>query len=182
MIKDKLHLGCGRCYLPPEKGWINIDFFTSGKADAYFDVTNLPYEKNYFSLVYVSHLLEHVHRFAVVATLSHWHSLLRPGGILRLAVPDFKAIVEWYSRTGNLDDVMGLLYGRQDMYLNRHTVAFDQATLTRDLLKAGFKEIRPWNWRETEHADFDDYSRARLPHLSDSPDAVWVSLNLEAAR
>jgi Uncharacterized protein conserved in bacteria len=182
MTKDKLHLGCGRCYLPPEQGWINIDFFTSGKADAYYDVTSLPYDKESFSLLYASHLLEHVHRFAVVATLAHWRSLLKPGGILRLAVPNFAAIVEWYRRTGSLDDVMGLLYGRQDMHLNRHTVAFDEKTLTRDLRKVGFMDIRPWDWRKTEHADYDDFSRCRLPHMSQSDDALWMSLNLQAIK
>lgn len=182
MIFDKLNLGCGKCYLPPELGWINIDLFTCGKADAYYDVTSLPYEKESFSLVYVSHLLEHTHRFAVVATLSHWRSLLRPGGILRLAVPDFSAIVKWYNKTGNLDDVMGLLYGRQDMYLNRHTVAFDAGTLRRDLVRAGFETVRHWDWRKTEHAQFDDYSQCRLPHMSDGPDTIWCSLNLEAVK
>jgi SAM-dependent methyltransferase len=190
MSTDKLHLGCGRCYLPPEQGWLNIDFFTSSKADAYHDVTNLPYEKESFSLLYASHLLEHVHRFAVVATLSHWRSLLKPGGILRLAVPNFAAIAEWYYRTNNLDDVMGLLYGRQDMHLNRHTVAFDAATLRRDLARAGFDpaKIHHWDWRETEHAAFDDFSQATLPcdpvtrKPIDKERDFSVSLNLQATK
>lgn len=182
MNSDKLNLGCGKCYLPPEQGWINVDLFTSGKADAYYDVTSLPYEKESFSLVYCSHILEHCHRHAIVATLSHWRALLKTGGILRLAVPDFAAIVRWYNKTGNLDDVMGLLYGRQDFHLNRHTVAFDEKTLRRDLARAGFEHIRPWDWRKTEHAEFDDFSRCRLPHMSDTPETVWCSLNLEAIK
>jgi len=181
-MTDKLNLGCGKCYLPPDRGWTNVDLFTSGKADAYYDVTSLPYEKGSFSLVYCSHILEHCHRFAIVATLSHWRSLLKPGGILRLAVPDFAAITKWYNRTQNLDDVMGLLYGRQDMHLNRHTVAFDRITLARDLGRAGFRDIRDWDWRTTEHAAFDDFSQARLPHMSDSSETIWVSLNMEATK
>lgn len=181
-MKDKLHLGCGGCYLPPEDGWINVDFFTSVKADAYFDVTSLPYDRESFSILYVSHLLEHCHRYAIVATLAHWRSLLKIGGVLRLAVPDFAKVVEWYNRTGNLDDVIGLLFGKQDNYLNRHLVTFDANTLRRDLMRAGFETIRHWDWRTTEHAQFDDYSQARLPGFSDGPDTVWVSLNLEAVR
>lgn len=181
MTYDKLNLGCGKCYLPPEQGWFNIDLFTSGKADAYYDVTSLPFEKDSFSLLYCSHILEHCHRHTIVATLSHWRSLLRTGGILRLAVPDFAAIVEWYNRTGNLDDVMGLLYGRQDMHLNRHTVAFDANTLRRDLVRAGFEHIRPWDWRKTEHADFDDFSQAYLPSMQKTT-GLHVSLNLEAIK
>jgi predicted SAM-dependent methyltransferase len=181
MIHNKLNLGCGKCYLPPEQGWINVDLFTSGKADAYYDVTNLPYEKESFSLLYCSHILEHCHRFAIVATLASWRNYLKPGGILRLAVPDFDAIVNWYADTGILDDVMGLLYGRQDYHLNRHTVVFNHQTLTRDLKRAGFEIIRHWNWRTTEHADYDDFSQAYLPKL-DKEHGMLMSLNLEAVK
>lgn len=188
MTKDKLNLGCGKCYLPPENGWINIDLFTCGKADAYYDVTSLPYERDSFSLIYCSHILEHCHRHTIVATLAHWRSLLKIGGILRIAVPDFKAICEWYTKTENLDDVMGLLYGRQDMHLNRHTVAFDHHTLRRDLIKVGFETIRYWDWKTTEHAEFDDYSQATLPMDPDTRKPLnkykdfSVSLNLEAVK
>jgi len=181
-MTKKLHLGCGRCYLPHDQGWINVDFFSSTKADAYYDVTNLPYEKESFSLLYCSHLLEHLHRHAIVATLNHWRSLLVQGGILRLAVPDFEAVCRHYTKHKDIEAVMGLLYGRQDFYLNRHTIAFDKKYLTTLLNRAGFNEVREWDWRTTEHADFDDYSRARLPHMSDSPETIWVSLNLEAVK
>lgn len=181
-MRDKLHLGCGKCYLPPETGWFNVDLFSNIKADAYFDVANLGFDRESFSLILCVHVLEHLHRNAIVAVLSHWRSLLKVGGILRLAVPNFSAVCEWYNKTGNLDDVMGLLYGRQDHPLNRHLVTFDANTLRRDLMRAGFETIRHWDWRTTEHAQFDDYSQARLPGFSDGPDTVWVSLNLEAVR
>jgi predicted SAM-dependent methyltransferase len=175
---NKLHIGCGRNYIP---GWTNLDLFSSVKADVYADIAALPFDRGSFDLVYASHVLEHTHRFAVVATLSHWRSLLNPGGILRLAVPDFAAVVQWYNRTGNLDDVMGLLYGRQDMHLNRHTVAFDENTLRRDLVRAGFETVRRWDWRETEHAAFDDYSQCYLNHM-DKENGTLMSLNMEAVK
>lgn len=177
----KLNLGCGRCYLPPEDGWLNVDFFTTVKADGYHDVTNLPYERGSFSLVYVSHLLEHCHRHAIVSTLSHWRSLLVDGGILRLAVPDFAAISEHYQLHGDIEVLMGLLYGRQDMHLNRHTVAFDEKYLTFLLQRSGFGDVRRWDWRTTEHAKFDDFSRAVLPHL-DFENGMQMSLNLQATK
>lgn len=175
----KLHIGTGKNYLP---GFTNVDIFSNIRADVYADMTALPLERESFDLIYASHCAEHCHRHMIVATLTHWRDLLKVGGVLRLAVPDFSKIVEWYNRTGNLDDVIGLLYGRQDAHLNRHTVTFDANTLRRDLMRAGFETIRYWDWRTTEHAQFDDYSQARLPGFSDGPDTVWVSLNLEAVR
>lgn len=174
----KLHLGSGKVYIP---GFTNVDIFTSCRADEYADVTSLPYEKESFDLIYASHILEHVHRHMVVATLTHWRSLLRPAGKLRLAVPNFEAIAEWYTVNQDLDSVMGLLYGGQNYHLNRHTVAFDNWNLTRDLLKAGFTEVQAWNWRTTEHADYDDYSQCYLPHM-DKEDGMLMSLNLEATK
>lgn len=175
----KLHIGTGKNYLP---GFTNVDIFSNIQADVYADMTSLPLDRESFDLVYACHVLEHAHRHMIIATLTHWRDLLKAGGILRLAVPDFSKIVEWYNKTGNLDDVTGLLYGRQDIHLNRHTITFDANTLRRDLMRAGFETIRYWDWRTTEHAQFDDYSQARLPGFSDGPDTVWVSLNLEAVR
>jgi ubiquinone/menaquinone biosynthesis C-methylase UbiE len=174
----KLHLGSGKVYIP---GFTNVDIFTSCKADEYADVTSLPYDKESFDLIYASHILEHVHRHMVVATLSHWRTILKSGGILRLAVPDFDSIVEYYRKTSSLDSVMGLLYGGQTYHLNRHTVAFDAITLGRDLARAGFKNARYWNWRETDHSEFDDYSQCYLPHM-DKESGTLMSLNLEATK
>lgn len=176
----RLHLGCGKAYLP---GFLNVDLFSNIKADAYHDVTNLPYERASFDEIYCCHLLEHVHRHAVLATLNHWKSLLRPGGTLRLAVPNFEAICDHYSEHKNLDLLMGLLYGGQDNYLNRHTVTFDRKTLTRALEQAGFTEIGVWDWRQTEQKDHDDFSSCFLPHMQkDNPRARLMSLNMKGKR
>lgn len=173
----KLHIGCGKTYLP---GWTNVDIFSSVKADTYADMSALPFDRESFDIIYACHVLEHAHRHMVVAVLTHWHDLLKKGGILRLAVPNFEAVVEWYTKTGNLDDVMGLLYGGQGYHLNRHTVTFDHKTLNRDLTRAGFWIVRQWNWKDTDHAKYDDYSQAFLPHLNKS--GLLMSLNMEAIK
>lgn len=178
MTETKVHLGCGRNYIP---GWVNIDLFTAVKADVYADLMSLPFQQESVDVLYCSHLLEHVQRRMVVATLSYWRGLLKSGGILRLAVPDFQAVVEWYSRGRRLDDVMGLLYGGQTMHKNCHFVAFDQLTLERDLRAAGFETVRFWDWRKTEHAQYDDYSQCYLPHM-DKEHGLLMSLNMEAVR
>jgi predicted SAM-dependent methyltransferase len=175
---NKLHIGCGKNYIP---GWTNLDLFSSVKADVYADITALPFDRGSFDLIYASHVLEHVQRNTVVATLSHWRDLLKEGGVLRLAVPNFEAVVKWYSKTGNLMDVLGLLYGGQNHPKNNHFVTFDSNTLRRDLIRAGFSEIRFWDWKTTDHAAFDDYSQCYLPHM-DKDNGMLMSLNLEAVK
>lgn len=179
MKSRKLHIGAGRVHLP---GFTNVDLFDTHQADIYCDLTRLPFEPGTFDLIYASHVLEHVHRRMVTATLHHWGELLVPGGVLRLAVPDFEKVCQRYAQTANLEELLGLLYGGQTHPRNNHFVTFDRRTLTAHLEKAGLKDVKEWDWRKTEHAGFDDYSQARLPHFSDAPDAVWVSLNLEATK
>jgi len=177
-MMSKLNIGCGKCYLPREHGWTNIDIFSSVNADVYADMAALPFEPHSFDLVYASHVLEHSHRATVLAILSHWRHLLKPGGVLRLAVPNFAAVVEQYKEKENLMELLGLLYGGQNHPKNVHTVTFDEWTLGGALLKVGFKEVRKWRWQETEHADFDDYSQAYLPAF-DKADGRLMSLNVE---
>lgn len=179
----RLNIGCGKCYLPPSEGWTNLDIFESVRADVYGDMTALPFEKNTFDLIYSAHVLEHQSRLLILSTLAHWRDILKPGGTLRLAVPNFEAVCVWYSQTHNLKELIGLLYGGQNHPRNSHQIIFDKSTLTEALVKAGFIHIQEWNWRTTDHAQWDDYSQCVLPHMQkNSHDALSMSLNLEATK
>lgn len=176
----KLHIGCGKVYM---HGWTNADIFSSVEADLYCEMTRLPFDSGSFGIIYASHVLEHTHRHMVIATLSHWREMLRKGGTLRLAVPDFAAVCQRYEKTKDLPELMGLLYGGQDYSKNSHTVIFDYAYLVDCLKRAGFEEkkIRRWDWRKTDHADYDDFSQAYLPHMQKNT-GLLVSLNVEAVK
>lgn len=178
-MRKLLQVGCGKCYLPPTEGWVNHDVFDSVQADVYADMSALPFENNTFDLIYASHVLEHCHRRMILSTLSHWKALLKPGGTLRLAVPNFESISEWYEKTRDLPALMGLLYGGQNHPKNYHTVTFDSFTLGDALRKVGFVNVRRWNWRETEHGQYDDYSQAYLPAMQKET-GMLMSLNMQA--
>ena len=178
MQKRKLHIGPGTVYIP---GWINVDVFSNVKADIYSSALALPYKGESFDLIYASHVLEHFPRYFILSALGHWRALLKSGGILRLSVPNFEAICEYYSRTGELEKLLGLLYGKQDNLLNCHYIVFDNTTLTEMLKQIGFMQVCPWDWRKTEHSKYDDYSQAYIPHL-DKECGLHMSLNLEATK
>lgn len=179
-MKKQLHIGCGKVYL---HGWTNVDIFSSVQADLYCDITHLPFDKETFETIYASHVAEHIHRHMIVATFQHWRELLKKGGILRLAVPDFSACCERYKKTMDLPELMGLMYGAQNYPKNSHTVIFDYAYLGDCLKRAGFdaKKIHRYDWRQTEHADYDDYSSAYLPHMQKNT-GLLMSLNVEAVK
>jgi hypothetical protein len=132
-------------------------------------------------LLYASHVIEYFDRDEIVPILRGWKTKLAPGGILRLAVPDFAVIVGLYSDGVDLERFLGPLYGKMQMGGETiyHRTAYDEPGLRGVLQAAGFVTIRWWNWRYTSHAHFDDFSQAHIPHM-DKENGVPISLNLEA--
>ena len=173
----KLHLGCGDRHIP---GFIHVDIRPLPHVDVVSSLASLPmFDDRSVELIYASHVLEHFGRHETHAVLSEWRRVLKPGGILRVAVPDFAQLVRVYDAGGNLADILGPLVGRQDHPHNYHYNVFDRETLTRQLEAAGFHDVREWDWRATEHAAVDDFSQAYVPHMQKDTGTL-ISLNLEA--
>jgi predicted SAM-dependent methyltransferase len=175
----RLHLGCGDRFIP---GFVHVDIRLLPHVDIVSSLDHLAVPDGSATLVYASHVLEHFSRHQTVSVLKEWHRVLKAGGILRVAVPDFEKLIEVYKvSAGDLDTVLGPLVGRQDHPFNYHYAVFDRRKLTALLREAGFAEVRPWDWRTAEHADVDDYSQAYYPHM-DKTGGILVSLNLEAVK
>lgn len=175
----KLHLGCGKRYIP---GFVHVDVVSAPHVDLCSGVDRIAaIGDGACDLIYACHVLEHFHRRDTQRVLREWRRLLAPGGILRLAVPDLEAIARVYLARGKLSEVIGPLYGRQDHLYNIHYTGFDFVTLGAELLLAGFDEVRRWDWRQTEHAEVDDFSRSYIPHM-DFESGTLISLNVEATR
>lgn len=177
----KLHLGCGDKFIP---GFIHVDIIDSEHIDHSCPVDRLEFPDASAELIYASHVLEHFGRYEVDAVLKEWFRVLAPGGILRLSVPDFAAVVDMYESEGlkdGMSGLVGLICGGQRNLYDFHKIIFDEPFLTTLLLRAGFRECRRWDWRTTEHAHIDDFSQAYLPH-KDKQNGRLMSLNLEAIK
>ncbi|RXF74449.1 class I SAM-dependent methyltransferase [Hansschlegelia zhihuaiae] len=178
----KLHLGCGPKYIP---GFLHVDALDFPHVDVRGPVDILPFAKDQsVEMIYACHVLEHFGRYEINRILAEWYRVLKPGGVLRLAVPNFEAVAKLYvlGRLQNgLDEVMGLIVGGQKDEYDYHKVAFDGESLTQRLKSVGFSTVRGWDWRETEHSALDDYSQAYLPHM-DKTNGTLVSLNIEGVR
>jgi predicted SAM-dependent methyltransferase len=174
----KLHLGCGTKHID---GYTNIDVRYLPGVD---EVNNIKFLRNYkpnsVDLIYACHVLEHFSRWEYKTVLTRWFELLKPGGTLRLAIPNFSAICSYYVKTGDLSSIMGLLYGGQDYDENYHYVTFDYDSLSNDLIQIGFNNIIAYDYKTTEHSDVDDFSKAYLPHLDKN--GILMSLNIEAKK
>jgi predicted SAM-dependent methyltransferase len=178
----KLHLGCGPRHIP---GFFHVDALAAPHVDYVGPVEKLDFlESNTVELIYSSHLLEHFGRHEVDHVLLEWFRVLKPAGILRLAVPDFYQCAKLYvdgKLPGGLSAITGLIVGGQKDQYDYHKMIFDYSSLEERLLRVGFGEVSRWDWRTTEHRDVDDYSQAYLPHM-DKISGALVSLNVEAKK
>lgn len=117
----RVNLGCGP--LAPAN-WINVDgswnawfthhpglrkffetigFFRKGSGGRWsvrplvHDITKpLPFATNSISAIYGSHVFEHLYRSDAIRLLVECKRVLKPGGILRLVVPDVQAMARNY--------------------------------------------------------------------------------------
>ena len=175
----KLHIGCGEKYIP---GFIHIDIRKFPHVDYVTPANKLDmFADNSVDLIYSCHILEHFQRHKTEDVLREWYRVLRPGGILRMAVPDFEKLVEVYLETRNLKLILGPLVGRQDYPENTHYLVFDYPYLSEILQKVRFKNIHKYDWRQTIHKDYDDYSQAYIPHM-DKEHGILISLNVECEK
>lgn len=175
----KLHIGCGKRDFGND--WIHIDG-SDYPHIKYHDITKFPFDDNTVDLIYSSHTLEYFDRQEVLNVLKEWYRVLKPNGVLRLAVPDFRAMSKLYLEGYCLDKFVGPLYGKWKVNENLtvyHKTAYDFESLKSVLESCDFKNVRLWDWRQTEHSHFDDYSQAYIPHM-DKENGTLISLNVEA--
>jgi len=85
-----------RTYLGPDWTHIDIDPFylydTDGKCydvDIVSDAKNIPLPDNYADIVFSSECLEHFGWGEYQVALKEWCRILKPGGMIRVEVPDF---------------------------------------------------------------------------------------------
>lgn len=185
----KLHLGCGKRYIP---GWVHIDIIPFDHIDFITQVHKLGMiADGSCDIVYASHVLEYYDvEEAETLVLPEWHRVLKLDGILRVAVPDFEIMAKMYVGGMKLNWLLGPLYGKmEDSHPNSklpkiyiyHKTVYDEERLAEVLLKAGFRNPKRYNWRDTEHSHIDDFSQAYIPHL-EKERGTLISLNMEARK
>lgn len=176
----KINLGCGDRPMP---GFINVDSRNIlGIEYPNTKVEDLScFADGYADYIYAACVLEHLPRTLTFPALVEWNRVLKTGGMLRLAVPDWDAIAEYYDETKDLENLLNLIFGAEVHSGDRHYRVFTFASLRAILTEAGFKRIAQYDWRKIEHAEFDDYSRAYLPHM-DFEHGKLMCLNIECIK
>jgi predicted SAM-dependent methyltransferase len=213
-IDQKLHLGCGTVR---PKGWVNADGSWNARLSNYpfmrriarrlgilpreqyevdwsgkitiLDVRKrLPFSDGTISVVYASHLLEHLYHSEAISLLKELHRVLSPGGIIRIVVPDIKTLVEGYTGVGPLanregtwssdraadrlnegmlfkpasppsSSVLYKLYSNMKDF-HSHKWMYDAESLTRHVREAGFSSVAEKEYLESDIGNLQDVERA----------------------
>lgn len=172
-----LNLGCGMTNHPK---FINVDGFPYPHVHFVHRIDRLPmFVDSSVDLIYASHCLEHFEYRHISEVLREWIRVLKPGGCIRLSVPDFDKLVAIYSDTGNPDDIVEQIMGGQDSPYNFHYVLFNKKNLASYLIQAGFTDIHEWVPGSNDLTTFSDFS---VYQKHTNGNKYEISLNLEARK
>jgi len=168
----KLNLGCGPQVV---EGWINVDYALGARLATttvlgatvralglfnmrwdprihIHDLTKpLPWADGTADVCYTSHTVEHMSRDEGRHLVSEAYRVLRPGGVLRVVVPDLHDVVDRYAGgrlpAENFVEELGVLYGSGKRGLRRllapavefpHKCMYDTDAMCRLLTISGF--------------------------------------------
>lgn len=182
----KLHLGCWKRYFP---GWVHVDQINAPHIDhnePVYPLHFIPPES--CELIYASHVLEYFSFEEIPQVLDDWNTRLCQGGIMRLAVPNFRELANLYLEHSDIKIVKGPIMGLMSFRTHdgterviSHKSILDHESLENLMLEAGLCNVREWDWRIVDHGKYDDHSQAYYPHM-DKVNGTHISLNLEGVK
>ena len=133
---------------------------------------SIPLADNVADFVYSSHFLEHLFRKDGEKLLKEIFRVLKPGGTVRVVVPDLAYALSLYA-AGEKDRMLSdnFFVEDDDSYYARHKYMYDFGMLADALTRAGFHDVRRCEFRKGHTPDLGD--------LDNRPDE---SLFVEATR
>ena len=176
----KIYYGCGTTRQP---GYINVDVRKTKATDLVAELGAMARcLAGCCREVYMSHVLEHfgspgkaMRKGAddVLGAILLVKKMLKPSGVIRVAVPDFKALCQMYlnQKMPLYPKILGRISGEQEYPENIHRCVFDHDFLQYCLTYCGFEDIQSWD--PAEEGFIKDSSFDQINGIS-------TSLNLKA--
>ena len=106
--------------------------------------------------IYTSHALHHLYRDEAAAVLADAFRVLKPGGTIRVAVPNLEYIFELYQRGEREQALEFFFYSSQPRnYLSRRQYQYDFELLRQMLAAGGYHQIRRCAFRQGRTPDLE---------------------------
>ncbi|MFN9280537.1 MAG: class I SAM-dependent methyltransferase [Betaproteobacteria bacterium] len=171
-MEKKLHIGGTE----QKEGWVILNALPGPGVDYVGDFRDLSqFPQDYFSDIYLSHVLEHIGHYSVGQTLSGIHRILQPAGKLYISVPDLDILCHYFSSPYSTADqkylAMRIIFGNQSNNFDFHYTGFNEVFLRHFLHTSGFQTAQ----RVDSFGLFSDTSEY-------SPFGFKISLNMIATK
>ncbi|MFA5000086.1 MAG: methyltransferase domain-containing protein [Patescibacteria group bacterium] len=115
-----LNIGCGKIY---HTDWINLDLVSSPGIKGHNIKKRLPFPDNSLDFVYHSHILEHLRQNEAKKFIKECYRILKPEGLIRIAVPDLEKLCEEYLKNlkkgfdnGDENAILDYQWNKQEMF------------------------------------------------------------------
>jgi predicted SAM-dependent methyltransferase len=117
---------------------------------------SLPLQDSTADFIYSSHFLEHLFKPDAERLLKESHRVLKPGGIVRVCVPDLAYAVSLYSQ-GKKEQMLENYFFVEDKesFLARHKYMYDFELLKNLLEKIGFSQVVRCEYQQGRTPDLD---------------------------
>lgn len=161
---SRVHLGCGSIHLD---GWLNVDIARAVKPDVRLDLRGgFPAPPSSIAFIFSEHVFEHLTVEDGCRLLADCRLALKPGGVMRVAMPDLRYIVDQY-----LGDWSDQAWLREADYraidsparmLNfalrswGHLYLYDLPELTLRMSEVGFGTVEPQVLGQSRHPELRD--------------------------
>ena len=120
------------------------------------DVTRpFPFADGEFDAAFSSHVLEHLSPEEGSKCLREVCRILQPGGVARIAVPDLDRRIAGYDPERADEWLESLFDTRKTRSKNRHHWMYNEVSLRRALLEAGFSEVHRCEYRQGRCPDVE---------------------------
>ena len=179
MPVTRLHIGCGKF---PRPGWINLDNKIRPGVDCVADLrADLPFADGAADYAVAIHVLPHIRLDALPAALARIRRVLKPGGVLRLALPDLEKAFDAYRRRDAgyfaIPDAqwqsLGAKLVAQIVWHNDIATPFTYDLAAEALAKAGFASAVRCEFRKTA---------SRFPEIVELDNREHESFFVEATK
>lgn len=158
----RLHFACG---FSPLEGWVNIDL-VGARVDVPWDLRRqLPLPDSSVDAIFSEHLFEHLPLGAALSLQQESLRLLAPGGIVRVGVPDAGLLLRSYAGTEEHEWARTaptpMLAVDALFYEHGHRTMYDAQTLVTVTEAAGFDQVGPRPWGDSDVDPAPDTVRRR---------------------